>query len=73
MSSVSQKTGGRQLHIEVNTWPETKQTSGVSSHHVFACALQTNTVLQLSSVMGQSKELSNLKFFDACLTFLVDV
>jgi len=59
--------------MEVNTWPETKQTTSVSSHHELACALQTNTMLQLSSVVGQSKELSNLTLSDACLTSLVDV
>lgn len=72
-SSGSQKMGSRQLHIEVNTWPEAKQTSSVSSHHVLACALQTNTTLHLSSVVGQSKELSNLTLSDPCLTSLVDV
>lgn len=73
VNSASQKTGGRQLHTEVNAWPDIKQTSSVSRHHVLACALQTNTTLQLSSVVGQSKELSNLTLSDACLTSLVDV
>lgn len=72
-SSASLKTGSRQLLIEVNTWPETKQTSSVSSHHVLACALQTNTTLHLSSLVGQSKELSTLTLSDPCLTSLVDV
>jgi len=73
VNSASQKTGGGQLHIEVNSWPETKQTSSVCSHHVLACALQTNVTLQLSSGVGQSTELSNPTLSDACLTFLVDI